>query len=160
MKKRVKVLATLAIAGCVALGMGAKANAKTDAYLIKDKSTGTVYEFDRQALVKSFMNYNINGSDALYDDYKRLFSKNGLYAFHDDTKKYVDYEEVKKAFMDANINNKAFSLDDFTENKGATMTTVPKIVKDVTASNGKITYSDKDTGSQGAEDALEITSIE
>lgn len=156
---KTKALCALAIAGVVSLGMGMKAYAKTDAYLVKDSSKNVVYEFDKDELVESFLNSK-NGEDAtLYDEYMRIFSKNGMYAFHDDTKKYVDYKDVEDAFLNAKDNGKSFNLDEFTEKQGKDMNSIPKKVMKVTASGG-IVYTEKETGATEETGDLEVISIE
>src|SRR3712207_8048929 len=44
---KTKALLAFAVAGIVSLGIGIKAYAKTDAYLVKDNSKNIVYEFDK-----------------------------------------------------------------------------------------------------------------
>lgn len=157
-----KVLASLAIAGVIALGIGSNAYAKTDAYMVKDNSSSVVYEFEKVELIDAFINYKRNGSDPLYDEYNKLFAANGLYAFHDSTKKYVSFNEVKDAFIAAKRSGQVFKLDDFTEDKGKSMSGMPKTCKRVTVSGDSITYQDKETGSSvtPSEDDLEVISIE
>ncbi len=157
---KTKVLAALTIAGALVFGATISANAKTDAYVVKDNSKNVIYEFSKQELINSFMNYKINGTDPLYNEYNKVFSAYGLYAFHDDTNKYVDYIEVRDAFMEAKINNVPFVLDTFTETKGTNMTSIPQIIKEVVASGSGLTYEDKDTGSTGETEYLEVISIE
>lgn len=156
---KIKSLLAAVALSVVVLGTGT-AYAKTDAYVVKDTSTSVIYEFDKQALTDSFMNYKINGTDPLYNEYNKVFSKFGLYAFHDSTGKYIDYNEVKDAFLEAKLNKQDFMLDNFTENKGTKMTTIPKIIKQVVASGSGVVYQDKDTGSTGQSEDLEVISIE
>ncbi|WP_242947069.1 hypothetical protein [Clostridium haemolyticum] len=54
---KTKALLAFAVAGIVSLGMGIKAYAKTDAYLVKDNSKNIVYEFDKDELVGSFFKF-------------------------------------------------------------------------------------------------------
>ncbi|CAG7840287.1 hypothetical protein CLOHAE12215_01711 [Clostridium haemolyticum] len=160
---KTKALLAFAVAGIVSLGMGIKAYAKTDAYLVKDNSKNIVYEFDKDELVGSFLNSKSGEDCTLYNEYMKIFSHNGLYAFHDDTKKYVDYKEVEEAFLDCKNTGKGFNLDNFTESKGKVMTAMPKKVTKVTAPGGKVVYKEKETGSTGSSEEvgdLEVISIE
>lgn len=157
---KTKVLAILTIAGTLIFGATISADAKTDAYVVKDNSKNIIYEFNKQELISSFMNYKIDGSDPLYNEYNKVFSAYGLYAFRDDTNKYVDYTEVRDAFMEAKINNVPFVLDTFTETKGTNMTSIPQVIKKVVASGTGLTYEDKDTGSTGESQYLEVIGIE
>lgn len=160
---KTKVLAALALVGTLVFGATISVGAKTDAYVVKDNSKGVIYEFSKQELINSFMNYKVNGSDPMYNEYNRIFSAYGLYAFRDDTNKYVDYIEVRDAFMQAKINNVPFVLDTFTETKGTKMTSIPQIIKKVVASGSGLTYQDKDTGitgNTGESEYLEVIGIE
>ncbi|KGM99962.1 hypothetical protein IRP63_09965 [Clostridium botulinum] len=157
---KIKALVTFAIVGVVSLGIGVKAYAKTDAYLVKDNGKNIVYEFNKDELVGSFLNSKSGEDCTLYNEYMKIFSRNGLYAFHDNTKKYVDYKEVEEAFLDCKNSGKGFNLDDFTEKKGKSMTGMPKKVTKVTAPGGKVVYKEKETGSSEEVGDLEVISIE
>ncbi|KEI03204.1 hypothetical protein [Clostridium botulinum] len=157
---KTKALVTFAIVGVVSLGIGVKAYAKTDAYLVKDNGKNIVYEFNKDELVGSFLNSKSGEDCTLYNEYMKIFSRNGLYAFHDNTKKYVDYKEVEEAFLDCKNSGKGFNLDDFTEKKGKSMTGMPKKVTKVTAPGGKVVYQEKETGSSEEVGDLEVISIE
>ncbi|MCY6355099.1 hypothetical protein [Clostridium sp. ZS2-4] len=161
MKIRTKIFGALAIAGCISLGAGISASAKMDAYLVKDKNTNMVYEYDSKTLIDGFLNYSETKSDPFYEDFISKVSKFGTYAYHDSTGKYVDFSIVSDAFLNASERGKPFSLMTFTETKEAiSSTSIPKIVKKASVSGGKLVYTDKDTGTAGAEEPLEIISIE
>ncbi|KGM93793.1 hypothetical protein FDC62_04410 [Clostridium botulinum] len=157
---KIKALVTFAIVGVVSLGIGVKAYAKTDAYLVKDNGKNIIYEFNKDELVGSFLNSKSGEDCTLYNEYMKIFSRNGLYAFHDNTKKYVDYKEVEEAFLDCKNSGKGFNLDDFTEKKGKSMTGMPKKVTKVTVPGGKVVYQEKETGSSEEVGDLEVISIE
>lgn len=161
MKIKTKIFGALAIAGCISFAAGTSASAKMDAYLVKDKNTGTVYEYNSQTLIEGFLNYTETKNDAFYEDFVSKVSKFGTYAYHDSTGKYVDFSIVSEAFLNASEKGQPFALMTFTETKEAiSSTSIPQIVKKVSVSGDNVTYSDKDTGNSGAEDPLEIISIE
>ncbi len=161
MKIKTKIFGALAIAGCISFGAGISASAKMNAYLVKDKTTGTVYEYDSQTLIDGFLNYSETKNDAFYEDFVSKVSKFGTHAYHDSTGKYVDFSVVSEAFLNASEKGQPFSLMTFTETKEAiSSTSIPQTIKQVSVNGSSVAYSDKDTGNAGQEDALEIISIE
>lgn len=159
---RKKVLMMLAIMGFVFVGIGQRAYANMDAYLIKDSSENIVYEFNKDELSKSFLNFKRNKKASLYEEYAKLFVSNNLFALHDDTQKYVDYKDVKQAFLNSKRSGKPFDVDNYTEKLGKAMTNMPKKIKKVTAPDNKVVYTEVDTGSSSSEEVgdLEVISIE
>lgn len=157
-----KILSALFLAGIMMFGMYTNSYAQTDAYLVKDNSKGVVYSFNKDELVDSFLKVKGGEDSVLYKEYIKIFSRNGLYAFHDDTKKYISYEEVEKEFLNCKANKNGFNLDRYTENVGKAMTTIPKKITKVEAPNNKIVYTEVDTGSSSSEEVgdLEVISIE
>ncbi|MCY6484532.1 hypothetical protein OW763_09285 [Clostridium aestuarii] len=164
MKIKTKVLSCLAIVGCISTAAGISANAKTDAYLIKDKSNSVIYEYDSKTLIDGFLNYSETNQDSFYEDFISRVSKSGTYAYHDSTNKYVSFETVRDAFLDANEEGKTFSLMTFTESDDArAMTNLPQTIKSVKINDGEISYKDKNTGGSGEdteEEPLRVISIE
>ncbi|KGM97465.1 hypothetical protein Z968_03490 [Clostridium novyi A str. 4552] len=160
MKK--KFLTILALAGVMTLGICTKSYAETDAYLVKDNSKGIVYEFNKDELVDSFLKVKGGEDSVLYKEYIKIFSSNGLYAFHDSTKKYISYGEVEQEFLNSKTNKVSFNLDKYTEKIGKAMTNMSKKVTKVTAPNNKIVYTEVDSGSSSSDETgdLEVISIE
>ncbi|KEH98703.1 hypothetical protein [Clostridium massiliodielmoense] len=160
MKK--KFVTVLALAGIMTLGICTQSYAQTDAYLVKDNSKGIVYEFDKDELVDSFLKVKGGEDSVLYKEYMKIFSSNGLYAFHDSTKKYIAYGEVEQEFLNCKISKVGFNLDKYTEKIGKAMTNMSKKVTKVTAPNNKIVYIEVDTGSSSSDETgdLEVISIE
>lgn len=141
-----KFLMSLSLAGIITLSIGTQAFAATSGYLVKDSST--VYEFNKTELSKAFLNYKRTGSDVLYKKYNELVQKSGLYAFYDDTGKYVSYDAIKTAFLNAKRSNSSFNLDNFTESTTEVVTNMPSVIKEVKLSGTSIVYEDKKTGSE------------
>lgn len=159
---KLKGIMSLVVAGVISVGISTTAFAKTDGYLIKNNNKNVVYEFSKDELTSAFLNYKVKGSDPLYTEYgKMLRDAKTLYAFHDSTGKYIDYNEIKDAFLKAKSQGKSFDVNEFTERVGKPMYSMPKIVTKVSAPNGSITYQEKETGSSGTQsEDLEVISIE
>lgn len=155
-----KFLMSLSLAGIITFAIGTQAFAATSGYLVKDSST--VYEFNKTELSKGFLNYKRTGSDVLYSKYNELVQKSGLYALYDDTGKYVSYDAIKTAFLNAKRTNVAFNLDNFTESTSNVITNMPSVIKGVKVSGTSIVYEDKKTGSEttpGETEDLEVVDI-
>ncbi|ABK62142.1 hypothetical protein [Clostridium novyi] len=157
-----KIFSVLFLAGIMMFGIYTNSYAQTDEYLVKDNSQGVVYSFNKNELIDSFLKVKGGEESALYREYIKVFSKNGLYAFHDDTKKYISYEEVEKEFLNCKASKIGFNLDNYTEKVGKAMNDMPKKIKKVTAPDNKIIYTDIDSGSSSSEEIgdLEVISIE
>lgn len=157
-----KFFSVLFLVGIMTLGICTKSYAETDAYLVKDNSKGIVYQFNKDELVDGFLKVKSGEESAIYKEYMKMLSPNGLYAFHDSTKKYIAYKEVEEEFLNCKANNVGFNLDNYTEKVGKAMTDMPKKVTMVTAPNNKIVYTEINTESSSSEEAsdLEVISIE
>lgn len=159
MKRSMKLLTTVILVGGVLTSTMIGVQAKTVSYLIKDKSTGTVYEYGVAELIDGFLNYKASGSDVLYNDFSSKLNKNGYYSFYDDTKKYVDYKDISNAFLEAKSNKQDFKLDTYTQSSSASVVKdLPSSINSVVKENGKITYVVKNNSTTSNE--LEVISIE
>ena len=127
--------------------------------MVKDKVTGVVYVYGVDQLRDGFLNYKSTGSDALYTNFTSKLTQNGYYSFYDDTKKYVDYNSIMSAFLQAKTSNVLFNLDSFTASAAATaVTNLPTTVTNVTNTSGIIKYEVQGTTSVTSD--LEVISIE
>lgn len=159
MKKFMKLLTMGVLAGGVLSSAFISVQAKTVSYLVKDKVTGTVYEYGIDQLREGFLNYKSSGKDVLYSDFVSKLGKNGYYSFYDDTKKYVDYNSIMQAFLEAKSSSREFKLDIFTASTSATaVNDLPATITNVINSNSVIKYEVKNTNSASTE--LEVISIE
>ncbi|WMJ80777.1 hypothetical protein RBU49_00605 [Clostridium sp. MB40-C1] len=163
MKK--KILTCLAVAGLITMGSTVNTYAKTDAYLIKDSKSGVLYQYDLETLKNSFLDYTEYGKAPFYEEFiGKIQAFGGTYAYHDSTKKYVSFETVSEAFLNAQEQGKGFSLGDYTESSEAkAMTGIPETVKNLKVTDGKAVYEDiKTDGSTTPEESedLEVISIE
>lgn len=161
MKKR--WLSCLAVAGILTMGLATNVNAKTDAYLVKDASTNTVYQFGLETLKNSFLDYTEDIDAPFYEEFmKKITDFGGTYAYHDDTNKYVSFETVSEAFLNAIEKGDSFSLEKFTESpQAAPLTGLPGTLKELKITNGQKAYEDVETGSTAPEESeyLEVVEI-
>lgn len=142
MKKPINVLSKAAFGTLIAsLGLASPVMAAVDSYLVK--ADGVVYNYDKAELEASFIadQYG-DGDNKLFQNFEGKFS-NGFYAFHDDTGKYVNYQDIEDAFLD---NPDNFNLDAFTEASDKVPADLPATVKDVAVNNGVIVTTDVNTG--------------
>ena len=159
MKKFMKLLTTGILVSGVLASTFISVQAKTVSYLVKDKVTGTVYEYGVDQLRAGFLNFKSSGADVLYSDFTSKLSKNGYYSFYDDTKKYVDYVSITTAFLQAKTSNIAFNLDSFTASSSATaVKDLPLTITHVINNSGVIKYDVKNAISSSND--LEVISIE
>ena len=159
MKKFMKLLTMGILVGGVLSSVFINVQAKTVSYLVKDKVTGTVYEYGVEQLRAGFLNYKSSGTDVLYTDFTSKLSKNGYYSFYDDTKKYVDYNSIMGAFLEAKTSNIEFKLDSYTAStSAAAVKDLPSTITNVDNSTGNIKYVAKNPISTTTD--LEVISIE
>lgn len=157
MKKYNKGITALILGACISLGMAVKAYAATDAYLVKDTSSGVVYEYNKTVLNNALVNYTMTGSDLYFQEFDAKRTKYSIYAFHSDKNKYVDFKVASNALVDYTLTGKNFDLDTFMDLSSTPALNITSQIKSVVFENGQVKYVDK---SQGQEDALEVISIE
>lgn len=155
MKKYNKGITALILGTCLSLGGVITAFAATDAYLIKDTSTGIVYEYNKTVLNNSLVNYTMTGSDPYYQEFDGKRAKYSIYAFHSDKNKYVDFKVASNALIDYTLTGKNFDLDTFMDLSTTPALTIASSIKSVNLTNGQVTYVDKQLS-----DSLEVISIE
>ena len=156
MKKYNKGITALILGACLSLGGVINAFAATDAYLVKDTSTGIVYEYNKTVLNNALVNYTMTGADAYYQEFDGKRVKYSIYAFHSDKSKYVDFKVASDALIEYTLTGKNFDLDTFMDLTATPALTITSQMKSVIYTNGQVTYVDKQTQT----DTLEVLSIE
>lgn len=102
---------------CFALGLSSNAYAKVNSYVLKDNVDGVVRNYISEEVNKSLINRTLGKEASLFDEFEKYLSKNGIFAFHSDTGKFVSSDIISKELKNSNLNNKVFSLDKFMEDK-------------------------------------------
>lgn len=99
--KKLKILAATIMLTGVMTAVPQNVFAKVDTYIIKDTTSGKLYQYDAQDIIP-----NLNSR--LFFEFISNSKKDGIYMVHDDqTGKYINYENVKTAVEDK---NNAFDL--------------------------------------------------
>lgn len=103
-------------------------------------SNGTHYEYDFDALLKSYAKQLLGSPSPLFSDY----NKKNMYTFVDDQNGYIDYDDVVKAYARAMLNNKSFDPDKYTASNEAQKALMPAEIFVVSlGSDGKVKYTKK-----------------
>lgn len=157
MKKVKKIVTTFLISSVITVGVVQAVYAKTSAYLIKDTSSGIVFEYDKATLNKGLVNYTLKGSDAYYESFDAKRNSFSLYAFGSDTGKYVDSKEVNSALKKAALSGQSFNLDNYIDSSSSPSLSITSKIQSVVLENGQVKFVDK---TAGQEDVLEVISIE
>lgn len=142
--------------------------AKVNSILVNDTTSQKIYEYNYTDLSDSFEQSMLGHPAVLYNDYSSKIGKFGIYAFYDDTNKYVDFAKTQDAFEQAMLHGQtSFNIDSFTESSSAPLlTTNPTTVTDVTVQGSSVQYVDKTVGgSTGGDtgnnsDDFQVISIE
>lgn len=93
--------------------------AEVDSYVIADKKSSIVYNYNTNKLIDAFLNNKIGIKAPLWDDFNEKYSVNNFYAFHHDSGKFVPYDSIKEAFMNSASQNKSFDLEAYMKAKDA-----------------------------------------
>lgn len=163
MKRFNKGLSALVLGVTLSLGTTITALAVTDAYLIKDKSTGIVYEYDKTTLNNAAVNYTISGSDPYYEEFDGKKNKYAIYAFHSSSGKYVEFSVASSALINYTLEGKEFNLDTFIDLSSTPSLNITAPIKSVQLENGQVKYVDKSKGQTPVDEEegdLEVISIE
>lgn len=134
-----KKVSIFILTGVIFLAISNPAYAKTNSYLI-DNHDNIGYEFSKSDLVESFLNGKRSEPALLYEEYSKLLGENSLYAFHDDSNKYVGYKEIVKKFLYCKQNKMYFNLEYYVENEGEKMFSLPAKIFKVKVINKEIHY--------------------
>jgi len=110
--KKTKMLVSIAAATIALLATYTTAFATTiEAYTVKDAKTGVVRLYDFDGLIGSLISSELGlGDDLLVKDFAADQTANGVNSIYDDSKKYVPFEEAKKALEDSKTTGQAFDL--------------------------------------------------
>jgi len=103
-------------------------------------SDGKHYEYDFDALLKSYAKQLLGYPSPLFSDYM----KKTMCAILDDKNGYVDFDDVVKAYAKALLNNKSFDPNEYCSSSQAKKAVMPAEVYVVTLeSDGKLKYTKK-----------------
>lgn len=138
-KKNVRVLGTALLIMLTILLYTTTASAAIVGYVVED-SAGKCYEYDFNALLKSYAKELLGSESPLFSDY----SKKTLYAFVDDQNGYVDFDDVLKAYVRAMLNDESFEPGDYTSGNDAKMAIMPEKIYVVTmGADGNLVFTEK-----------------
>lgn len=138
--KKTKMLVSVAAATIALLATYTTAFADIGAYTVKDAKTGVIRQYDLKSLSNSVINNMLGlGNDLLFKDFAADQTANGVNSIYDDSKKYVPFEEAKKALESSTTTGQAFDLNKYLKDAkaGETPTYVyERKVKDDKVVNG------------------------
>ncbi|MEL7598226.1 MAG: hypothetical protein AAGU01_08505 [Clostridiaceae bacterium] len=122
-----KILCSLLIMAAVSFGISAKAYAAVNGYIIKNGDI--TYQYGKQELVESFLDYTEGQDATLYTNFKENVQGRGIYLFYDDEGKYVDFKEIEEAFIQKTDSKENFDLND--EIKKANKADAPALIENI-----------------------------
>ncbi|KOA20590.1 hypothetical protein CLHOM_07320 [Clostridium homopropionicum DSM 5847] len=112
--KKTKMLVSVAAATIALLATYTTAFADIGAYTVKDAKTGVIRQYDLKSLSNSVINSMLGlGNDLLFKDFQEDQATNGVNSIYDDSKKYVPFEEAKKALESSTSSGQAFDLNQY-----------------------------------------------
>ncbi|MCY6484371.1 hypothetical protein OW763_08375 [Clostridium aestuarii] len=107
MKK--KILCCLLTAFAMTGFFSITAFARVDGYVVK--ANNNLYKYDMSVLIDSFLKSEGNEHDILYKDFLSRVKSGQIYMLHDDSGKYVSYEEITQKFLEYE-GDKLFNLNE------------------------------------------------
>lgn len=129
-----KILYSLLIMAAVSFGMSAKAYASINGYIIKNGDI--TYQYGKQELVESFLDYTEGQDATLYTNFKENVQGRGIYLFYDEEGKFVDFKEIEEIFIQKTDSKENFNLDD--ELKRANKAETPALIENIKVDNKSI----------------------
>lgn len=147
--KKMKKVVSVSLASALTMANFVPGFAAVDKYVL-EAADSTVYEYQFSDLSAAYTNSLLGiGDTALYDHYKNILDNGGSYkAILDTVSGYVDYNNVKTAYIDAKLNGQTLDIDSYTETQ-APAATMPNTVKDVTVVDGSIVETEKNVNQNG-----------
>lgn len=135
--KKTKMLVSVVAATIALLATYTTAFAAAGAYTIREAKTGVVRLYDFDSLIGSVINSELGlGNDLLFKDFAADQTANGINSIYDDSKKYVPFEEAKKAFESSTTAGQPFDLNKYLKDAKAGET--PTYVYERKVKDGKV----------------------
>ncbi len=129
-----KILCSLLIMGAVSFGVSTKAYASINGYIIKNGDI--TYQYGKQELVESFLDYTEGQDATLYTNFKENVQGRGIYLFYDEEGKFVNFKEIEEIFIQKIDSKENFNLDD--ELKRANKAETPALIENIKVENKAI----------------------
>lgn len=129
-----KILYSLLIMGAVSFGVSTKAYASINGYIIKNGDI--TYQYGKQELVESFLDYTEGQDATLYTNFKENVQGRGIYLFYDEEGKFVNFKEIEEIFIQKTDSKEKFNLDD--ELKRANKAETPALIENIKVENKAI----------------------
>ncbi|MCY6484370.1 hypothetical protein OW763_08370 [Clostridium aestuarii] len=135
-KGKLKALIALVTATTVTMGLTINAFAMVDGYIVKDTKSNVTYQYNKDKLVDAFLSEK-EGEKLLFKDFSNNVKEHGIYGYHDDSEKYVDYQDVANAFLDADEKKEKFDFNKTIE-KAKKLEKSPDYVYEREIKDGKV----------------------
>jgi hypothetical protein len=135
--KKTKILVAFALVSIMTLSYPDSIYADVDGYVIKDSINSNLYQYNEEEILSSFRSERRWGEDGyLYEDFMKKLNGGEIYLLHDDSAKYVSYEEAVKEFEKKKSNNEVFDIDQFA--RSAEVVDSPEYVYDRMEKNRQV----------------------
>lgn len=87
--------------------------AKVDSYVIKDTDTGVMYEYLLKDIKDASEDYADKDKEYFFQEFLEKVNKYGIYAIHDDIKKYILNEDIMEYFLQCKRENRKFDMNEY-----------------------------------------------
>jgi hypothetical protein len=135
--KKTKILVAFALVSIMTVRYPTSIYADVDGYVIKDSINSNLYQYSEEEILSSFRSKRRRSEDGyLYEDFMNKLNGGEIYLLHDDSGKYISYEEAVKEFEKKKANNEVFDIHQFA--RSAEVVDSPEYVYDRMEKNRQV----------------------